>query len=83
MLNLTARGGHELACGSCGAPLHEMKALKAPAKRKSKSGKHGYGGAPVALSRPTPERKRRKKKRKPLWKKALGEAADIIEDIFD
>ena len=28
ILKLTARGGHELACGSCGAPLHEMKWLK-------------------------------------------------------
>jgi hypothetical protein len=27
-LTLSARAGHELACGSCGAPLHEMKWLK-------------------------------------------------------
>jgi len=30
LLQPMARGGHELACGSCGAPLHEMKWLKAP-----------------------------------------------------
>ena len=30
-LQLKARGGRELACGACGAPLHEMKWLKPPA----------------------------------------------------
>ncbi len=30
LLKPTARDGHELACGSCGAPLHEMKWLKQP-----------------------------------------------------
>ncbi len=43
VLELTARGGHELACGSCGAPLHEMKALKPPS-----------GSAKYALPKPRP-----------------------------
>lgn len=34
-----ARDGHELACGACGAPLHEMKWLKAPEAAPAKSGK--------------------------------------------
>ena len=33
VLRLTARDGHELACGSCGAPLHEMKPIKLQPKR--------------------------------------------------
>jgi hypothetical protein len=99
-LRLTARAGHELACGSCGAPLHEMKWLKAPTgtaptrPRKAASGYvpgvHGpeRGQAPghtpiqaryAAASDP----RRRKKRKKPLWKRALGEAVDLIEDIFD
>lgn len=84
-LKLTARDGHELACGRCGAPLHEMKALK---RDKAKPRK-------PAAERPAPYRdwdgddhyrprkKRKKKRRKPLWSKALEEAFDFVEDIFD
>jgi hypothetical protein len=28
-------------------------------------------------------RPRKVKKRKPLWQRALGEVADLIEDVFD
>ncbi len=83
MLKLTARGGHELACGRCGAPLHEMKAL--PVTQDA--------GRKVKRSPPTPRRKpdfdeddrprRRKKRRKPMWSRALEEAFDFVEDIFD
>lgn len=92
-LQLGARDGHELACGACGAPLHEMKWLK-PQKgdKKVKRSKprpapHGHGvpkddwrGGREAY-RDDP--RRRKKRRKPMWKKALEEAFDVIEDIFD
>jgi len=83
MLKLTARGGHELACGRCGAPLHEMKALRV---RKEPDHK-------VKHSRPSPgrrsrsgdddDRQRKKKRRKPAWSRALEEAFDFVEDIFD
>jgi hypothetical protein len=33
-----AREGHELACSACGAPLHEMKWLKAPEAEATNSG---------------------------------------------
>lgn len=96
-LRLTARDGHELACGACGAPLHEMKWLKPPEPdrpvKRSRPAPAPHG-APVpvdaargASERPAPgEMRRRKKKgkrREPLWKKALEEAFDLIEDIFD
>ncbi|MBF9049474.1 hypothetical protein GTA62_01435 [Roseobacter sp. HKCCD9010] len=84
LLKLTARDGHELACASCGAPIHEMKALK-------KSDSHE-----VKRSRPQPSpyvdyvhgpprhhAKRKQKRRKPMWKKAFEEAFDLVEDIFD
>ena len=87
-LQLAARDGHELACGACGAPLHEMKWLKPPKADK-----------PKKASRPTPaphgrdfsredwrddgRRRKKKKKRKGLWKKAMEEAFDLVEDIFD
>jgi len=79
VLELTARGGYELACGSCGAPLHEMKALKPPS-----------GSAKYAPPKPRPvtefgqgRKKSAQKKKKKLWKKAFGEIFDLVEDILD
>lgn len=83
MLQLTARGGHELACGRCGAPLHEMKGLPVSKNADRK----------IKRSRPAPGRhrdhddddrpRRKKKRRKPAWSRALEEAFDFVEDIFD
>ena len=84
MLKLTARSGHELACGRCGAPLHEMKALPVGRDTARKA---------VKRSPPKPAKRRqyadddrprrRKKRRKPMWSRALEEAFDFVEDIFD
>lgn len=82
-LRLTARGGHELACGNCGAPLHEMKALREDRTCQPKR----VMPAPAAYrDRDDDDRGRKKKKpkrRKPLWSRALEEAFDFVEDIFD
>ncbi|WP_071675570.1 hypothetical protein [Nioella nitratireducens] len=83
-LKLTARHGHELACGRCGAPLHEMKALKesaAPAPKRARP-------APDPRVRyeseaPYSSKKKRKKRKKPMWSRMLEEAFDVVEDIFD
>lgn len=75
MLKPTARHGHELACGSCGAPLHEMKWLKTP--------------APVAAHAPHGKLKQKQKRSKPpkrqksVWERRLKKAWDILEDIID
>ncbi|MEM7724140.1 MAG: hypothetical protein AAF376_17465 [Pseudomonadota bacterium] len=93
-LQLAARDGHELACGSCGAPLHEMKWLRPPKdgkpKKRSKPHKAPHGhDIPREDWRGRPAwheddyKRRRKKRRKPMWKKALEEAFDVIEDILD
>lgn len=71
-LVLTGRDGHELACASCGAPLHDLKALKtqpAPAKP----------GKP----RMKPSKPKKKKRKKSLSRKLMGEAFDLLDDIFD
>ena len=85
-LQMTARGGHELACGSCGAPLHEMKWLKAPdpehPKKRSPRAPAPHGG-PLPPVAERAARQRPVKRRKPLWKKALEEVFEVIEDIFD
>lgn len=85
-LQMTARGGHELACGSCGAPVHEMKWLKAPdpANPRKRSPRapapHGRPLPPMPEDRLPP---RPVKRRKPLWRRALGEAWDLIEDVVE
>ncbi|WP_416916375.1 MAG: hypothetical protein ACMUJJ_06395 [Roseicyclus sp.] len=85
-LRLTARGGHELACGSCGAPLHEMKWLKAPdpahPKKPSPRARapHGAPLPPMGQDRLPP---RPVKRRKSLWKRALGEVWDMVEDVVE
>lgn len=67
---------HELSCSNCGAPLHDLKKLpkrKVVERKVSYSGNTGFN-----------ERKPRKKKRKKsLFSRALDEAWDVIEDIFD
>lgn len=89
-LKPTAREGHELACGACGAPLHEMKWLKPPEQRREavkrspeRAAPHGFAGGGRPGRPQKPERPRKKKRRKSLWKKAMEEAFDVIEDIFD
>jgi len=83
-LQFTARGGHELACGSCGAPLHEMKWLKPPVadqpKKRSAPRPAPHGG-PVARETPRPAKKA--KRRKPMWKRVIEEVFEVIEDILD
>lgn len=99
MLVPSARDGHELACASCGAPLHEMKWLRSPGPapvtargRKKETGyipgvhgpEHGPSyGSQKRRAAPPGYDKRRKKRKKPMWKRALSEAVDVIEDIFD
>lgn len=85
------RGRHELSCGSCGAPLHEMKMMpvsgrtgrKSPVPRErvwvdwQAERRHALGDA--GPYRPDKPRKRRKS----LRRKMLSELWDAVEDIFD
>ena len=86
-LTLTARDGHELACGSCGAPLHEMKWLKAgrdPGAVKRSPPRPAPHGRPDGWQEAGPDPRRRKpKRRKGLWREVFEEAFDMLEDIFD
>ncbi|MDA0963374.1 MAG: hypothetical protein O2898_10725 [Proteobacteria bacterium] len=71
------RGRHELACSSCGAPLHDMKMLRrdpAPPPRHA---------APPAKPKPVKVKAKPVKRRKGLLRKVFEEAIDVIEDIFD
>lgn len=90
-LILKGRERHELACSSCGAPLHDLKMLP-----KDRSGDREL------LPRPKPSPKKsarapgfalpnvrfgkalkKSKKRKSKFKDLFEDAFDLIEDIFD
>lgn len=72
---------HELSCSACGAPLHDLKMLRADrvGGPEAKAPRPPRPGKPVRAAKP----RKKKKMRKPLWSRVLGEAFDVIEDIFD
>ena len=84
-LVLTGEIRHELSCSGCGAPLHDLKLMPSAgaSKRKaSKSARYDVTEKPKKPPKPSrkpPKRKKRKSTARWLW----GEAADLIEDIFD
>jgi hypothetical protein len=92
-LRLTARDGHELACGSCGAPLHEMKWLKVGGRdgvvKRSPRHPAPHGGdlprdwTGRRDARAPVRRKPSRKRRKGFLREMMEEAFDLIEDIID
>ena len=86
-LVLKGKSRHELACASCGAPLHEMKSLKVDHEQ------HGArelvrpsrirGSEPKKKKPKKSYRKPQKKRRKSFFSNAFEEVFDVIEDIFD
>lgn len=89
MLKPTARHGHELACGSCGAPLHEMKWLKGPTATRPRKPepKPAKSARPVRFTHSKPRKsykpKRSKKRRKSSFFEMAEEVWDWVEDIID
>lgn len=83
------QGRHELACASCGAPLHALKSLpKSRAKsKKRKSVSHRPKVREFPREAPVEEYRARKprkvKRRKSLFARVAEEAFDLVEDIFD
>lgn len=98
-LVLRGEDRHELACSSCGAPLHDMKLMPSeaidPAAHRPRKGKGKKPKGGRATPNPLWERQRAdmpRKRKKPKKKKsrlghflseAFDEAFDAIEDIFD
>lgn len=80
-LVLRGQARHELSCGTCGAPLHDLKMLpkaqsaRAPEPRRRAAVSHQ---SPPKVSRPVKQRRR-----KGLFRTLLEEAVDLVEDIFD
>ena len=84
-------GRHELACASCGAPLHDLKRLPVEAVERHRDNPRLPARAPEpeAVShakparRPPPRPAKTRKKRKSFTRWLVEEAFDAIEDIFD
>ena len=90
-LVLRGQDRHELACSSCGAPLHELKMLpKSPGRATAPAATPARPGPrtqakPTHPRQPHPKAQKLKKrnKRKGLFRDLLEEAWDVIEDILD
>lgn len=81
------RSRHELACSSCGAPLHDMKAMPSakperarPKGRPMTLPRQDYDEGPRAAP---PPRNRKKKRRKGIGRRIFEEIWDVVEDVFD
>jgi len=86
-LVLRGRDRHELACSNCGAPLHDMKMLRADHAGvretvRPSPVRNGPAADPARMPKYDP-RRRKVKKRKGFGRRFLEEAFDLIEDIFD
>lgn len=78
-LVLRGEGRHELACSTCGAPLHELKMLRADAARPAPRPRP----AAVRHHAAPPPRKRQRSLSQRLMHKVWDAAEDLIDEIFD
>lgn len=83
---------HELACASCGAPLHDMKMMPGQEashrridRNPKKSKRPEVHATPLSLweRESKPAKRKKVKKRKGLGRRFFEEAFDALEDIFD
>lgn len=78
---------HELACSSCGAPLHNLKMLPTGASRGTARAATPTRPTPKPVHpkqpHPKPKKVKKRKKRKGFLRDLMEEAWDVVEDIFD
>ena len=86
-LVLRGKDRHELACSTCGAPLHNLKMLPiGPERAVARAAKPARKTPkPVHPKQPHPKPKKvkKRKKRKGFRRYWAEEVWDEIEDIFD
>ena len=75
---LTGRDRHELACSSCGAPLHDLKMLP-----KKKQGDRELVRPSAIRNRPKPKKRKKQKSKARRFFDMFDDAFDLIEDILD
>ena len=81
-LVLKGKVRHELACSNCGAPLHEMKMLRADATGDRELVKP----SPIRSDDRKPRKKKKKKSRSLSQRFMAGlmdAAEDALDDVFD
>ena len=78
-LVLKGRERHELACASCGAPLHELKMLRSDAR----GDRELVRPSQVRFSNDRPKKSRDKKRGRSLSQRFADKLKDAAEDIFD
>jgi hypothetical protein len=90
---------HELSCASCGAPLHEMKKLRADAvqdhpvtmlppvrgtpRNRPVTPQIDWSRAVQGIAKAGLKGKNRPKKRKSTVRWLAGEIWDLVEDVLD
>lgn len=82
-LVLKGEDRHELACSSCGAPLHELKMLPTSARGERELVKPSPIRTEPQKSKKHRAPKRKKKKQRSLSQLFLYKLADAAEDVFD
>jgi hypothetical protein len=84
-LVLRGKERHELACTSCGAPLHALKIL--PQKVETPKQPKAISHRPKPAKHDAPARPGKRKKRKSfksrIWENVWDAVEDVVEDIFD
>ena len=78
-LVLRGRERHELSCATCGAPLHEMKMLRADAT----GDRELVRPMPVRTAEHRPRKAKVKKRGRSLSQRFMADLKDAAEDIFD
>ena len=90
-LKLHGKVQHELACSSCGAPLHDLKMMPVtersqerhyskPLKQKKTKGHKKYDKDDYYRLK---DMKKKKSKKSKSWGKKLFDGVDDIFDLFD
>jgi hypothetical protein len=90
-LTLHGKVQHELACSSCGAPLHDLKMMPVkpkshethyskPLKQKKSKGHKKYDRDEYYR---TKDLKKKKSKKSKSWGKKLFDGVDDLFDLFD
>lgn len=84
-LVLAGKERHELACSTCGAPLHELKKLRSDATgdRELVRASPIRPGGKVKRQKPVKGKKRRRNLSQRFMSELREAADDIFDDLFD
>lgn len=81
-LVLQGKVQHELACATCGAPLHDLK--KMPVRDADPVHHRARPASSHERAMSREDRRPKYKKQRKSWKRrAFEEIFDLVEDIFD